>query len=70
MTLEFQVLTWYMHTYVTSGQQTYVASGQKPICGEWANTHMWRVERHTYAASGQTHTYGNRKCNIHIVKSV
>ena len=62
MTLEFQVLTWYMHIYV--------ASGQTPICGEWTNTHMWRVERHTYVASGQTHTCGNRKCTIHIVKSV
>jgi len=36
-TSEIQVLTWYMHTYV---------------------------------ASGQTHICGNRKCIIHIVKSV
>ena len=46
MTLEFQFLTWYMHTYV--------ASRQTHICSERIDTHMWGVDKHTYVTSGQT----------------
>jgi hypothetical protein len=49
MTLEFQFLTWYMHTYV--------ASRQTHICSKWIDTHMWGVDRRPYVGDSQICRY-------------
>jgi hypothetical protein len=57
MTLEIQVLTWYMPTYVASGQ-THICSNRKCIIENPGPTLR------------QTDKYSGRKCIIHIVNSV